>query len=233
MKKTKKIVALVLATVLLVSTTVAVTVAYMTSLTDVVTNTFTTGSVEIKLDEAQVDPYGVPSTKTEIKDNDGKVTDVEWTEVPLADAPRVMANQYKLLPGHQYTKDPTVYVKAGSEVCYVFAKVEITEKIGGVLDNFIVDTANWLPLADLYTTDAEKAAVADIYYYKETVDARETATEYLTLPAVFSSFTILSDADVTDVTAADSIKITAYAIQADGMSGVADAWTKAPTSWTK
>ena len=100
MKKTKKILALALAAVMLVCTTVAATVAYLQS-TDSVTNTFTVGSVEILLDE---------------KDTDGSKTNVT-TEG------RDKANAYKLYPGQSSEKDPTVTVK-GTEEAWLFVKVE-------------------------------------------------------------------------------------------------------------
>ena len=100
--KAKKVLALVLCAALLVAGSVAATLAYLTSKTEVVTNTFTVGSLSITLDEAKVTEYGVA--------------------VPGEN--RVMANAYKLIPGHNYLKDPTVHVAKGSEECYVFVKVE-------------------------------------------------------------------------------------------------------------
>ena len=116
MKKTKKIVALLLAAVMLVCTTVAATVAYLTANTDVVTNTFTVGSVAIDLDETDVTVYGVKETDTKVK-----------------------ANTYKLIPGHLYIKDPTVHVKKGSEECWLFIKVSngiASAEAGSISCNF-------------------------------------------------------------------------------------------------
>ena len=53
--KTKKILALALAAVLLVAVTVAGTIAYLVDSTDEVKNTFTTAKVDIELDEIQDD----------------------------------------------------------------------------------------------------------------------------------------------------------------------------------
>ena len=75
MKTKTKALALALCAVLLVVSTVFVTMAYLTSKTDVVTNTFTVGKVTITLDEAKVDEYGNPV------DEDGK-------HVELVSAPR-------------------------------------------------------------------------------------------------------------------------------------------------
>lgn len=203
MKRTKKILAMLLCAVLLVTGTVAVTVAYLTASTTVVNNTFTVGKVEIALDEADVDEYGVE----------------------IADADRVYANEYKLIPGHTYVKDPTVYVKKGSEVCWVFVKVNVTEDVAGVLDNFTVDTSKWISL------EVDNKVVPGVYYYVTEVDARNITTDYFTLDPVFSQFKILDNADLTQVTTDDAIKIDAYAVQADGFATAAAAWKAAPTDW--
>lgn len=100
MKTKSKALLLTLCAVLLVAASVLGTMAYLTS-TDKVENTFTVGNVKITLDEAKVDVNGTP----------------------VEPAERVKANEYKLMPGHTYTKDPTVTVKAGSEKSYVRMKV--------------------------------------------------------------------------------------------------------------
>ncbi len=100
MKTKSKALLLTLCAVLLVAASVMGTMAYLTS-TDTVENTFTVGNVKITLDEAKVDTDGTPA----------------------APAERVKANSYKLLPGHTYTKDPTVTVIKGSESSYVRMKV--------------------------------------------------------------------------------------------------------------
>ena len=74
--------------------------AYLTDSKDV-KNTFTVGNVSIDLDEAKVN-------------TDGTV---------VTGADRVKTNSYKLLPGHTYTKDPTVTVLAPSVESYVRMKV--------------------------------------------------------------------------------------------------------------
>lgn len=100
MKTRSKALLLTLCAVLLVTASVLGTLAFLTS-TDEVKNTFTVGSVNITLDEAKVKTDGTP----------------------VEGAARVKANEYHLLPGHTYTKDPTVTVKDGSESSYVRLKV--------------------------------------------------------------------------------------------------------------
>lgn len=96
----KKILVACLCVALAVLTIAGTTLAYLTS-RDTVTNTFTVGNVAIKLDEAKVDENGTAVTPAE----------------------RVKENSYKLMPGHTYTKDPTVTVLDGSEEAYVRMKV--------------------------------------------------------------------------------------------------------------
>lgn len=86
-----------LCAVLLVAASVLGTMAYLTDSKDV-KNTFTVGNVTIAMDETDVDD----STPNKERDQ---------------------ANSYKLLPGHTYTKDPTVTVLAPSVASYVRMKV--------------------------------------------------------------------------------------------------------------
>lgn len=96
----KKIVTAGLALVMVAGISVAGTLAYLTSTTSEVRNTFVVGDgVAIALDEAPVD-------------ENGKKTDGD----------RVMANKYTLAPGGEYDKDPTVHVTGDD--CWVFVKVE-------------------------------------------------------------------------------------------------------------
>lgn len=99
MKTKSKALLMTLCAVLLVAASVLGTMAYLTS-TDEVENTFTVGNVKITLDEAKVNA-------------DGTVNGNE----------RVKGNEYKLMPGHTYVKDPTVTVKAPSVDSYVRMKV--------------------------------------------------------------------------------------------------------------
>ena len=101
MKSKKKVFLTVLCAAALVVASVLGTMAFLTS-TDKVENTFTVGKVNITLDEAKVDNMGVADTS----------------------AARVKANNYKLIPGHNYTKDPTIHVGADSENSWIFVKVE-------------------------------------------------------------------------------------------------------------
>lgn len=106
----KKVVALVLACVLIFSTIVAGTLAYLLDTTKSVVNTFTFGMVDINL------------TETGAQDEDG-----------------VLKNSFKLVPGQTYKKDPTITVVDGSEASYVFVKVEEGNNVRDYVDFTIAE----------------------------------------------------------------------------------------------
>lgn len=194
MKTARKVLVLALCAVLLVSATIMGTMAYLTS-SDVVTNTFTVGSVRITLDEAPVDVYGT-----------------------VVQGDRVKANTYKLVPGHFYTKDPTIHVTQGSEECWLFVK--IVDEIAAIEDTTTV--ADQLTAKGWTCIDPTN----NIYAYNSKVDARTTAQNV----PVFDSFKITQNANVSSYTG-KTIVVTAYAIQADGFTTAQDAWTTAGGSF--
>ena len=191
MKKKTKALMLVLCAVLLVTASVLGTMAYLTS-TDQVVNTFTVGKVAITLDEAQVKEDGTP----------------------VAGAARVTGNAYHLLPGHTYTKDPTVHVQANSEDSFIFVKVEngIANYEAGTTIAAQIAENGWKPLT----------GVANVYYKDYTKRA-----EITDLP-VFGNFTIADHANATDgwnnFSAETKVTVTAYAVQQDGFASAAAAW---------
>ena len=209
MKKRGKVLALCLCAVLLVASSVFVTIAYLTS-TDSVTNTFTVGKVAITLDEAKVNEYG------ELKKND------------QGECYRVKENKYKLIPGHEYTKDPTVHVGSESENCWIFVKVEngISGIEGGTTIASQMENKGW---EKLKVDDAE---VPNVYYYNG-IESDNKVGKIATAGnnyVVFDNFTVKSDADVSGY-AGKIIAITAYAIQADGFGTAAEAWATAGSSF--
>ena len=115
MKTRNKALLLTLCAVLLVTASVLGTMAFLTS-NDEVVNTFSVGSVAIRLDEAKAN-------------TDGSLVE---------GAARVKANSYKLLPGHTYNKDPMVTVLNGSEASYI--KMTVTFSKASALDAIFAPT---------------------------------------------------------------------------------------------
>ena len=188
----KKKLMTVLALVLVIALSVAGTYAYLTS-QDTVTNTFTVGKVAITLDEAKVDV-------------DGNL---------VANADPVKGNAYKLVPGHEYIKNPTVHFKAESEASYLFVKVE-----NGIS---AIEAADNNTIADQIKANGWTAldGVANVYYKQVDANTGADAIDY----PVFGSFKIADNANTAAYGTAQ-IVVTAYAIQADGMTSATDAWTK-------
>lgn len=205
MKKARKALLTLCAALLLVTMTVGVTVAYLTAQTEVVTNTFTVGNIQIDLDEADCDLNGVP----------------------VAAGTRGNGNEYKLFPGHEYTKDPIVYVLPESEACWVFVKV--VNQISDIesTDEGYVNIATQIENNGWDQLVIEGVPVEGVYFYEEIVDATE-ATANIELP-VFGSFKLKGNLTHDDLTANedDEITIDAYAVQADGFASAAAAWDAA------
>lgn len=232
----KRTVALVLAIVLVFAVAVGGTVAYLTSTANV-KNTFTVGSVNIKLDEAKVTPDGKAVTPAE----------------------RVTANDYKLMPGHVYTKDPTVTVLNGSEESYVRMKVtfnnaaaiiamctdpeyadEVTgvenafplirmvnfveanaAKWDGIIPDNMVETGELLANPKYFVKDND--TLTFYFYYNEKVAAPNADK---VLETLFDSITVPEwvTADQLNKLNDFQINVVAEAIQADGFATADKAW---------
>ena len=135
MKTKRKALLLSMCAVLLIIGSVFGTLAYLTD-SEAVTNTFTVGRVGLSLDEAKVDKMGKPDGTT------------RWQ--PTTDDPE---QEYYLLPGQSYTKDPTVTVDAKSENSYVRMIVTVSfqnaltdETLATGLDSIFTgyDDTKWL-----------------------------------------------------------------------------------------
>ena len=209
MKTRSKALLLTLCAVLLVTASVLGTMAYLTS-QDTVTNTFSVGSVAIKLDEAKANP-------------DGSL---------VKGAERVKANSYKLLPGHTYNKDPMVTVLKGSEDSYI--KMTVTFSNASALDAiFAPDGANLTTIFNGYdssnwtykgnTKNAADNTRTYEFWYKEAVAAPDGN---VALDALFDSITVPGSMTNEQLKTIEGMTITvnAYAIQADGFANAEAAW---------
>ena len=209
MKKSKVLIT-ALCAVLLVTVSVLGTLAYLTSQDEVV-NTFTVGKVNISLDETAVNADG--------------------TEIAGAD--RVKENNYHLIPGQTYIKDPTLTVKAKSEDSYVrmlltlncadeFDAIYTPDKadLTTIFNGY--DATNWI--YETVTRDTAKNTITYEFRYKEVVAKSATDTK---LDALFDSITVPSAFDSKDMKSIADLKITVvgHAIQATGFANAESAWT--------
>ena len=228
-KKILMIVGAALCAVLLVAGSVVGTLAYLTS-TMKVTNTFTVGDVTIDLDESLVDLDGTP----------------------IENASRVHQNEYHLVPGTTYTKDPRITIKTGSEACFLFVKVENglsavamtaleAQSLGKKTIATQMQENGWRLLTgttDIYYFDAVNAAsgaenasvvmVEDSNNDSTGAVAKSANTIYV---EIFKEFTVSPSANLDLLEDSDGngkvdpkIEITAYAVQGTFASPSA-AWT--------
>lgn len=200
----KRTVALLLALVLVFGAAVGGTLAWLTSFTETVTNTFTVGNVAITLDEDDYDN----STSSE-------------------DGARDIANTYKLMPGSEYAKDPTVHVANTSEAAYIYVAVD--NGIAGIEvapgeDKTIAEQMEdngWVKLMD--GENQVTISTGAVWYYNAVVEAGDDVV-------VFETITIAGDADLEGFN--DTVEITAYAIQSENMASAAAAWEQGAGDWT-
>ena len=180
-RKLRKMLLMISCMLTLVAVTVGATLAYLTD-TDEVVNTFTVGNVDIDLNETDVD--GKNGTKE---------------------------NDYHLVPGGTYVKDPTVTIKANSEPSYVrmFVTVEDyadlftnTRNHKSEIDKPTVSIDGWgrlnpeafMNISDAWIlTNVPQISSSPIYSctyeyrYEKTTEKKGQDDD---LPALFTQFTI-------------------------------------------
>lgn len=194
----KRTLTILIAVVLVVACAVGGTLAWLKTQTTPVVNTFTAGDINITLAE----------TTTE----------------------------YKMVPGNDIRKDPKVTVKAGSEDCWLFVKV----------DKSVASTEPEKKAFDDYLTyaiaDGWKAltGVEGVYYREVSATIDNGIDEDGKTISVDAVFSVLNGdkVSVKDTVTKEmlnalndnncpTLTFTAYAIQKDNITTVADAWAKA------
>lgn len=217
--KLKTILLTICCAVLLVCVSVGATVAYLTSTTTEVNNTFTAGNVAITLDEAKV-TYNAETNKYEAANG------------------RTNNNEYNILPGTVVWKDPTITVVKNSENCYVRAIVTITYPEGTFDASWLGDPSTGWTL----TSKGEATKTNDFilngdqtvtyvcsqqweYRYDEIVE--KNTADNTVLDPVFTTLTIPEKLDNAQVKLLEKFKIdvVGHAIQAGGFADANDAWT--------
>lgn len=156
-----KSLALALALVLLIGCIAGGTAAWLIANSETVVNTFTYGDIDITLEE----------TDTQLDEDDDPTT-----------------NEYKMIPGTEITKDPVVTVKAGSEACWLFVKLEKSANFDTFLTFAMAEdnqTPVWTALEGndgvyFRSMTAEETAQADKAFHvlkDDAVTVKETVTK--------------------------------------------------------
>lgn len=216
MKNTKlgRILLLLACAVLLVSLSVGATLAYLTSTTQTVKNTFTVGNVVITLDETNTDHF----------DQFGS---------PNENAVRDNGNKYNLLPGMSYPKDPQVHVQANSEACYVRMLVTVegyddlddafgTAYFTNGMFNLHKVVSGWeADVWEFEKFDATKHTYEFRYHQIVPKTANQTDLEplftHINIPGELNNAEIANLANV-------KIDVVAHAIQSDSFADADAAW---------
>lgn len=208
MKTVRKALVLAACAIMLVCATIAGTLAYLTA-NDSVTNHFTIGNVSITMDEAKVNEDGVAQPSEA----------------------RVETNDYKLLPGKTYDKDPIIHVDTTSEDCWLFVTVDNQISSVAVPSSDTksiekqMETNGWMPLV------IGGEPVENTYVYGYTAvsvdDLKDTNSDPKDKEVpVFTKFTVRSDAKASDLNTVNGneIIVTAYAVQGAELTTVDAAW---------
>lgn len=174
------------------------TLAYLSSTTDVMTNTFSVGNVKVVQDEAVWDDTNNVAKNTRTS------TGNTYTDIT---------------PGDVLAKDPTATVKAGSANCYVFMQVSGVDELA--LKNFTFsgfDSSKWLKVVD---EDGDNKGVDGVYQYKNTAtsDIVKKSAADQKLPALFTNVTYSIEAEeMAAGTTLSDVTIKTCAVQAEHMT---------------
>ena len=192
----KKLLVVSLCAIIAIMAIAGSSLAWLKDETKPVVNTFTEGKVDIDLYEHGYDATNNTLTNTEIRDN---------------------GNTYKMVPGNDLPKDPTVVVKAGSEPCYVF--VEVVEH--NAVDTFLtysIDTGVWKVL--------DATNYPNVYYMEiTTVTSDDTSYNVLAGQKVTVNNTVeMSHMVALTENTRPQLKFTAYAVQKANVANATTAW---------
>lgn len=209
----KKIFAVALCIALVTILVVGGTLAYYTDTAEQ-TNTFTTGKVDIKLDE----------TKVELSKEGNLVSNGERTEE---------AQSYHLFPAMTVDKDPTITVESGSEDAWIGAIVTIKGDLDALLCPEGYDEIATVCFLGGLLNDSAKCEVVQVadkandtwtlyFFVKDIRQAGDTMVlfEQLAIPAEWDNAEMALINDMT-------IDVVAFGTQANGFADCKTAMTTA------
>lgn len=130
---------------------------------------------------------------------------------------------YTIIPGVDIEKDPKVTVKANSEACWLFVKVE---EVGTFVEVTYSAANGW--------TQGDGTKIPKNVYYREVsaAEAKNGASYYVLAGdtdhpnGVVNVSDTLTKEEIQDITTKPTLTFTAYAVQKDGIADAATAWSK-------
>lgn len=120
----------------------------------------------------------------------------------------------KMVPGRPIEKDPKVTVKAGSEACWLFVKVEKSANFDDFMTFEMAD--GWIALS----------GYAGVYYRNVDATNADTGFDVLKDKKVMVLETVTKTMLEGAKTNAPTLTFTAYAVQKDGINDATTAWGK-------
>lgn len=122
----------------------------------------------------------------------------------------------KMVPGNTIAKDPKVTVKADSEACYLFVKVEKSTNFENFMTWAIADGWQLVP------------GETNVYYREVNATTADTSFDVLKGNSVAVKDSV-TKADLNALTrdTFPTLTFTAYAVQKDNVATATDAWAKA------
>ena len=232
----KKSIIMLLCALTIISSVAFGTIAYLTDRAGV-TNRFTIGNVDIVVDETEVDENGNPVPNPDYDPNDPNDPDDPNLRTEEE-------NEYPLIPGSEYIKDPTMTVVAGSEKAYV--RMVVTLSNAAEIDAIFAELQSLYPekypngfapgvfvtgrdnTVWVYTGAMAKDEVLNTYTlefrYFEAVEP--TATEDVELPPLFETIKIPGE-----LTNAHLLKLEGFAIDIEGHAIQATGFDNADAAW--
>lgn len=192
-KNSKKAVVLLLVLTMLIGGTIGGTLAWLIAETEPVVNTFTVGNIEITLTE---------------------------TEATKAEGQDLYTKSFKMVPGTDIPKDPTVTVAADSEACWLFVEVA-AESTEGYITYAIA--GGW-----------EKIGETNVYGRKVTASNADQAFPILKDNKVHVPDTVtkaMLEKVTNGTVVAPKLTFTAYAIQSANLTRDGNAVTTPADAW--
>lgn len=156
--------------------------------------------------------FAVGGTLAWIKTSTTPVTNTfTYGDINIALA-ETTGDEYKMIPGSDITKDPTVTVKENSEACWLFVKIEKSANFDTFMTYAVAE--GWIALT----------GVAGVYYRE--VAATTADTDYEVLAG--NKVTVKTDVTKAQFEALGSnlptLTFTAYAVQSANVEDAATAW---------
>ena len=141
--------------------------------------------------------------------------DIELNETKPAN------REAKIIPGVDIEKDPKVTVKANSEACWLFVKVQESGTFVANEVTYSIDTG-WTELTGVTGVD-------NVYYREVNAVTADTSFDVIKDNKVYVKDTLTKE-DIKSIMTNPTLTFTAYAVQKDGIADAATAWAKVPTT---